>query len=221
MPTGTKEVRLIKAARQPVIQTQQALEKNDLAAARKSWMTYDPIWNGMEVYVSHRSRPNYEDVELNWQAKINKALEAPDAKPADIIPMTKAMLATWEKVLKLAEEGPAISPLFDDVASVREGRQPLRAATAALAKGDADTARGQWGEFARAAWPKVSRLFKERALDVYNDLEASTKAATPTFARGSATAAELTPVLAAINTKFGAGQTAMTQAARNDKSVGG
>ena len=147
MATDTKEVGLIKAARQPVGKTQAALEKGDLAAARKAWSTYDPIWNGMEVYVSFRSRPNYEDLELNWQAKITKALEASDAKPAYIIPMAKAMLATWDKTLALAETGPTISPLFDDVAAIRKARQPLRAGTAALAKGDVATTIAAFDEF--------------------------------------------------------------------------
>lgn len=217
MPTGTKEIALIKAARQPVIQTQQFLEKNDVAGARKAWEKYDPIWNGMEVYISHRSRPNYEDLELNWQAKISKALEAPDAKPAEVVTMTKAMIATWEKALKVAEEGAAISPLFDDVASVREGRQPLRAGVAALAKSDVNGAKAAWGEFTRSAWPKVSRLFKERALDAFNDVEAAVAAARPAFVKLGSTVAELTPLLTAVNTKFGAGQTAMTQAARAAK----
>lgn len=179
-------------------------------------MTYDPIWNGMEVYVSYRSQPTYEDLEKNWQAKITKALEAPDAKPADILPMTRAMLAGWDKVLKLAEEGLAISPLFDDVASIREVRQPLRAATTALAKGDVATARAQWTEFTRA-WPVAGRLIKERAPVAYNDIESAAKATTPFFSNESSTAADLNAALTNFNTKWMAGQQAVTQAARNDK----
>ena len=217
MPAGTKETTLIKDAIKPVAQTQQALEKGDVAAARKAWNSYDPIWNGMEVYVSHRSRPNYEDLELNWQAKITKALEDPGAKAADVLPMTKAMLATWDKALKLAEDGPKISPFFDDVATIRKARQPLRKALAALSKGDADTARGAWGDFARMTWPQTQRLYRERAPQAYEEVENAVKAATPVFFKKDVTVKELTDTITNVNTKFGAGQTQVTQAARNDK----
>jgi len=215
MPNDTKEVALIKGAREPVAKTQQALEAGDVEAARRVWSTYDPLWNAMEVYVSFRSRENYDDLEKNWQAKITEAFGSTAINPSDITSMTTAMLATWDEALTLAETGPAISPLFDDVAEIREARQPLRAASAALGKGNIADAKSAFDQFSGSAWPQIQALYQKHTPEAFQELETAIAAASPVFGSPSSTAEELLPVLQELNTKFGAGQIALTQVARD------
>lgn len=214
MPNDTKEVALIKGAREPVAKTQQALESGNMEVARQVWATYDPLWNAMEVYVSFRSKENYDDLEKNWQAKITEAFGSTTINPNDIIPMTNAMLATWDEALSLAETGPAISPLFDDVAEIREARQPLRAASAALGKGNIADAKAAFNQFSGSAWPQIQGLYQQHTPEAFQDLENAIAGANPVFDSSTSTVEELLSALQELNTKFGAGQVALTQVAR-------
>ena len=64
----------------------------------------------MEIYINHRSLPLYQDLELNWQAKINAALTFADAKAADVLPLANSLLAQWDAAIRLVESGPCASP---------------------------------------------------------------------------------------------------------------
>lgn len=213
MPKGTKEEALIIQARSHVANTVSALEKKDLAGARQAWFAYDPTWNGMEVYVSFRSQPKYHDLEMNWQAKITEAFKSPTAKVEELLPMAKTMLASWNEALQIAQEGPAISPIFDEVADIRINRQPLRKATFDLAAGNVAGAKEAFATFAKT-WPKIGPVLRKRSMDCYLETEIAIKIASAGFAKPNATAAELTPLIASVNSRYGLGQNLATTAAR-------
>ena len=209
----TKEVMLLRAARAPVVATVAALEKGDIAAARTAWEPYNYVWNGMEVYVNYRSLPAYQDIELNWEAKITTALASKDAKAADVLPMAKAMLAKWDETLNMVISSPPISPLFDDLADIRAARQPLRKMPTALAGNDIAMAKSQFAEFT-AGWPKAGALIKLRSQAAFDETEAAAKAVSDAFAKPSSTAAEITPLVATLTSRFGYGQNLVNSAAR-------
>lgn len=209
----TKEVTLTRAVRPSVAATVAALEKGDIAAARAAWAVYDPLWNGMEIYISYRSLPTYQDLEVNWEAKINAALAAPDAKAADVLPMAKSLLTAWDQAIKMVETGGPISPLFDDVADIRIARQPLRQVPAALTASDVSKAKTLFTEFS-GNWAKVNGLFKARSMDLHNETEAAIRAANDAFAKPASPAADLTPLVAAVTNRYGFGQNLVTTAAR-------
>ena len=208
-----KEILLLRASREPVAKMVAELEKGDMAAARAAWVTYDPIWNGMEVYVNFRSRATYQDLELNWQAKIDAAFVVPAAKAADVLPMAKSMLAKWDETVTMTAGSPPISPLFDDVADIRIARQPLRAIPAALTANDLPKAKALFGEFG-VNWARVSGLFKLRSPAAYDETEAAAKAVGDAFAKPSPAAADLTPLVAELTNRYSYGQNLVTAAAR-------
>lgn len=208
-----KEVTLVRWARIPVANTVEALQKGNIAAAKSAWAPYDPIWNGVEVYVNFRSVPTYQDLETNWQAKITTALEDAQPKAADILPMAQAMLAKYDEAIKLSQTGPVISPLFDDLADLRLARQPLRAVAPLLTANNVVGAKSAFGEFP-PFWPKVSGLVKARSNDVFNEVNQAIDAANAAFAKAQPTAAELTPLVAAVTNRVNFGISLVNSAAR-------
>ncbi len=212
-PPQSKELTLVKAVRPAITNTIVALEKGDIAAARTAWATYDPLWNGMEIYINYRSLPTYDDLEHNWQAKINTALAAPDAKAADVLPLAQSLLAKWDETIKLVETGAPISPLFDDVADIRIARQPLRQIPAALSANDTAKAKTLFTAFTEN-WPKVNGLIKLRSLEAYNETEAAIAAVNSAWAKASPTATELTLLVATVTNRYNYGLSLVTTAAR-------
>ena len=71
------EVASIKAVRPILVSTLSAIQQGDVARAREILDSYDSAWNGIEVYINVRSKALYEVLELDLQAKITKALDAP------------------------------------------------------------------------------------------------------------------------------------------------
>ncbi|MBI4181201.1 MAG: hypothetical protein HY528_04645, partial [Chloroflexi bacterium] len=212
-PPQSKELTLVKAVRPAIANTVAALEKGDIAAARTAWASYDPLWNGMEVYINYRSLPTYEDLEHNWQAKINTALAAPDAKAAEVLPLAQSLLTKWDEATKLVETGSAISPLFDDVADIRIARQPLRQIPASLTANDIPKAKALFATFTEN-WLKVQRLYKIRSLEAYSETEAAIVAVNTAWAKALPPAAELTPLVATVTNRYNYGLSLVTTAAR-------
>ncbi|MBI4187622.1 MAG: hypothetical protein HY529_00255 [Chloroflexi bacterium] len=214
IPPQSKELTLVKGVRPAIASTVAALEKGDITAARAAWATYDPLWNGMEVYINYRSLPTYDDLEHNWQDKINKALASPDAKAADVLPLAQSLLAKWDEAIKLVQTGPPISPLFDDVADIRIARQPLRQIPAALTANDIPKAKSLFTTFTEN-WPKVNGLIKIRSLEAYNETEAAIATVKSALIKASSpTAAELTPLVATVTNRYNYGLSLVTTAAR-------
>ena len=212
-PSQSKELTLIKTVRPALANTVAALEKGDVAAARIAWASYDPLWNGIEVYINYRSLPTYQDLETNWQARINTALTTPDAKASEVLPLVQSLLASWDEAVKMVETGHAISPLFDDVADIRIARQPLRQLPAALAANDLNKARELFTTFTQN-WPKVNGLIKARSIVAYSETQAAMDIVNVAWAKTSPTAAELTPLVAVVANRYGYGQNLVTTAAR-------
>jgi hypothetical protein len=211
--TQSKELTLVNAVRPSISNTVAALEKGDMSGARTAWATYDPLWNGIEVYINYRSLPIYQDLENNWQARINTALATPDAKAADVLPLAQSLLAKWDEAVKLVETGPAITPLFDDVADIRIARQPLRQVPAALTANDLTKAKALFTAFTEN-WAKVNGLFRVRSAEAYTETEAAIAAVNSAWAKASPTAAQLTPLVAVVSNRYGYGQNLVTTAAR-------
>lgn len=65
----------------PFIATwQKAIVAKDIEAARKADEKYEAKWQGLEMYVNHRSLPLYRDREVNTQFAMETELrkEQPD-----------------------------------------------------------------------------------------------------------------------------------------------
>ena len=204
---------MVKAARVPIAATVNALAKNDLAGAQREWAQYDPLWNSAEVYVNYRSLPTYQDLETNLQAKVNDAFAAANAKPADVLPVVKTMLARYDEAIKFVEGSAPISPLFDDVADVRIARQPLRQATTALSAGDLAKAKPLFDAFAQN-WPAVSPLFKVRSDAAFQETDQAIAQVKNAWQKSQPSATEITALVAAVTNRYGYGLNLATMAAR-------
>src|SRR5215475_9676259 len=75
-PAERFEITSLKAVRPTLVNTLDAAQKRDAAAAREAFEAYDSGWNGIEFYINTRSRPMYDLLEHQYQPKITKALEA-------------------------------------------------------------------------------------------------------------------------------------------------
>ena len=104
-------------------------------------------WNGIEVYTNFRDRKVYNDLEVELQHKIGEVLTEKSPNLASLVPMAEAMTKKYDEVIALSVKGPALHPLFDDVATVRIVRADLRIVSAALQAGDVAKARTSYGKF--------------------------------------------------------------------------
>ena len=179
------EVTSIKAVRPTLVNTIDALKKGDTAKAKEAFEAYDTAWNGIEVYINTRDRDMYNELEKNYQAKIEEGLNAPKANVAELLSNAQSMLASYDRAIAMVERAAPLNPLYDDIARVRTARSPLRFVNPALKEGDAARARKSFAAF-RANWPGIRDFVKMRSADAYDtvekgivDLDAALKAPQP------------------------------------------
>lgn len=215
VPGERKDIALVKAVRPTLVNTLEAAQKGDLAAARKAFAEYDAKWNGIEVYINFRSTKIYGELETDIQAKLTKLLDDPQSKSADITSTAQAMLAKYDEAIKLVEASPAISPLFDDLAAVRILRgDTIRKVGPALKSGDMATAKESFTLF-RDKWADVEDLIKAYSTDAYADTEAAMAKATTAFQKDKPDARELDPLVAETVARYNFGVSLINAAARN------
>jgi hypothetical protein len=164
------EVTSIKAVRPPLADTVAALEQRNVAAARAAFEAYDSAWNGIEVYISTRSKEMYDVIEHTYQAKITKALEAAEPDTAATLADAKTMLAKFDEAIGLVSKAPPLNPLYDDVARLRIVRAHLREVVPALKAGNVAKARKSYEEF-DDNWDSIEDLVKARSEDNYVAVE--------------------------------------------------
>src|SRR5271169_2968814 len=95
------EVTSIKAVRPTLTDTLAALQRRDIAAAKAAFAAYDSAWNGIEVYINTRSKELYEVLEINYQRKIAKALDAANPDMAALLADAQVMLAKYDEAIGL------------------------------------------------------------------------------------------------------------------------
>ena len=163
LSSNRAEARLVAAPRRRLEDLAAALQRNDVAGARTALDAYDSEWNGIEVYVNFRSRALYGEIESHYQSDIAAALQSPQPEPKQILSMVQAMVAQYDEAIKLSDSGPPLSPLFDDLATVRTARAPLREVGPALQAGDTARAAARFAEFKRR-WPSAEPLLSTEAV---------------------------------------------------------
>jgi len=152
------------------VDTIAALQRRDIAGAKVAFEAYDSLWNGIEVYINTRSRPMYEALELVLQAKITKALDAPNPDAAAILTDAQAMLAKYDEAIDMVAKAPPLNPLYDDIARLRIVRAHLREVVPALKAGNFDKARKSFAAFDNT-WDSIEDMIKARSADDYVAIE--------------------------------------------------
>src|ERR1044072_1790066 len=160
----------IKAVRPTLVDTIAALQAGDVARAKNAFEAYDSAWNGIEVYVNVRSKAAYETLEHEYQARIAKALEAPNPNIAALLADAQAMLAKFDETVELIAPMPPLNSLYDDVARLRIVRAHLREVPPALKAGNFAKARKSFQAF-DDNWDSIEDLIKARNADSYVVIE--------------------------------------------------
>jgi hypothetical protein len=164
------EVTSIKAVRPTLVNTIDALKKGDTAKAKDAFEAYDTAWNGIEVYINTRDRDLYNELEKNYQSKIEEALAAPAPDVAGLLSNAQAMLATFDRAIAMVEKAAPLNPLYDDIARVRIARSPLRSINPAMKEENVSKARKAFAAF-RANWPGIRDFVKMQSQDAHDAVE--------------------------------------------------
>ena len=164
------EVTSIKRVRPTLVNTLDALKKGDVARAKDAFEAYDTAWNGIEVYINTRDRDMYNELEKNYQTKIEEALNAPKPDVSGALVNAQAMLAKYDQAIAMVEKASPLNPLYDDIARVRTARSPLRIVNPAMKEGNVTKAQKAFAAF-RANWPGIREFVKMRSAEAYDTVE--------------------------------------------------
>lgn len=202
VPAGKQEITHVTAVRANLTNLNDALAKGDVPAAKAALKAYDSAWNGIEVYVSYRNAALYSELETVWQAKVTADLNATPPDLSDAREAGKTLLAKYDEAIKLVSTGAAISPLFDDVATLRILRaDTIRDATPALKAGDLGTAKPLLTRFI-TKWSEVEDMVKDRSDAIYADIEAAMGKVNAAMQKGDAKAADVAPLVDTLSNRF-------------------
>ena len=169
-PAERFEVTSIKAVRPHIVSTIAALQQRDAAKAKAAFEGYDSAWNGIEMYINTRSKDMYDALEHVLQAKIEKALAAPNPDAAAVLADAQAMLVKYDEAVDMVAKAPPLNPLYDDIARLRIVRAHLREVPPALKAGNFVKARKSFEAFDNT-WDSIEDLIKARSADDYVAIE--------------------------------------------------
>ena len=208
------EVASIKAVKGTLVETAAAIQKGDVAKAKEAFDAYDSAWNGVEVYIGTRSKPMYDKIELDLQARTNKEL---DATPPDL---TKAradiqeMLAKYDEAIDMVSKAAPLDPLFDDIARLRMERSHLREVIPALKAGNMEKARKSYAAF-DAGWDPIEDLIKARSSDAYVAVEKGMIQIEQALMADKPDVAAVTAMVTGVNTQYNAALAMVVKEARS------
>jgi tetratricopeptide (TPR) repeat protein len=164
------EVSSIKSVRPTLVNTINALQKKDVAAAKAAFEAYDSGWNGIEVYINARNKNMYDELEHNYQSRIAEGLNGSNPNTDALLADAKAMLAKYDEAVSMVEKAAPLNPLFDDVARLRIVRAHLREVNPALKAGNIAKARKSFAAF-NDHWDSIEDLIKARSREAYDAIE--------------------------------------------------
>jgi len=208
------EITSIKAVRPTLVDTVAALQKRDIAGAKAAFQAYDSLWNGIEVYINTRSRPMYEALELVLQAKITKALDAPNADAAAILSDAQTMLAKYDEAIDIVAKAAPLNPLYDDIARLRIVRAHLREVVPALKAGNFDKARKSFAAF-DSTWDSIEDMIKARSADDYVAIEKGMIEIEKALMSEKPDVAEVTALVNGVMAKYNASLAEVVKEARS------
>jgi len=164
------EITSVKAVRPTLVDTIAALQRRDIAGAKVAFQAYDSLWNGIEVYINTRSKDMYGALEQVLQAKIEKALNAPNPNASALLADAQAMLVKYDEAIDMVAKAAPLNPLYDDIARLRIVRAHLREVVPALKAGNFDKARKSFAAFDNT-WDSIEDMIKARSADDYVAIE--------------------------------------------------
>ena len=164
------EVTSLRAVRPMIQKLIVDLQKKDQAAAKGDIEAFDAAWIGVEVYVNTRSMDMYNDIEHNWEAKLEKELSMPGADLAVALSDAQALLKSYDAMLDYVAKAPPLNSKFDDVARLRIERSHLRDVQNFLKEARVADAKKAWTAF-DDNWDNIEDLVKDRSREAYDSIE--------------------------------------------------
>src|SRR5260221_2991731 len=195
------EVSGIKAVRSTLVETETDVQQGNTAKAKEAFDAYDWGWNGVEVYIATRSKPMYDKIELDLQARINKALEGPNPALAKLRADIQEMIGKYDEIIAMVSSAAPLNPLYDDIARLRIVRAHLREVTPALKAGNLAKARKSYEAF-DANWDSIEDLIKARSADAYVAIEKGMIQIEQALMPDKPDAAQVTALVAAVTTQY-------------------
>jgi len=208
------EITSVKAVRPTLVDTIAALQRRDVAGAKVAFQAYDSLWNGIEVYINTRSKDMYGALEQVLQAKIEKALNAPNPDASALLADAQAMLVKYDEAIDMVAKAAPLNPLYDDIARLRIVRAHLREVVPALKAGNFDKARKSFAAFDNT-WDSIEDMIKARSADDYVAIEKGMIEIEKALMPDKADVAEVTALVNGVMAKYNATVTELTREARS------
>jgi hypothetical protein len=164
------EISAVKAARSFLVDTIAAIQQGNVARAKEAFDAYDSAWNGIEVYINVRSRPLYQVLELELQAKISKALDTPQPDMSALLSDAQVMLTKYDEAIEVIAKAAPLDPIYDELARLRIVRAHLREVNPALKAGNIAKARKSFEAF-NDQWFDIEDFVRAQSLDAYVAIE--------------------------------------------------
>ncbi len=156
----------------------------------------------------------YDALEHVFQARIEKALNAPNPDVPALLADAQAMLVKYDEAIDMVSKAAPLNLLYDDIARLRIVRAHLREVVPALRAGNFDKARKSFAAF-DTEWDSIEDMVKAHSADDYVAIEKGMidieKALMPEKPDVAAATALVNDVMA----KYNATVTALTREARS------
>jgi hypothetical protein len=195
------EVSSIKAVRSTLVDTAAALQQGSIPKAKEAFAAYDSAWNGVEVYIGTRSKPMYDKIELDLQARVDKEMDQPMPDMAKLKADLQEMIGKYDEAIAMVSSAAPLSPLFDDIARLRTVRSHLREVIPALKAGNIEKARKSYAAF-DANWDSIEDLIKARSADAYVAVEKGMIQIEQELMPAKPDAAKVTALVTEVNTQY-------------------
>jgi hypothetical protein len=191
-----------------------AASSGDVKATQEAYEQYDAGWNGIEVYVNIRSQSMYLKLEADLQGDIEDSLtsDAPDL--AKVKDWATELGARFADAIAVSENGPALSPLVDDVTTLRIIRADLRLATAALGDGDVAKAKDHYMKFKENFDSTAEAMLGDIDADAEKAAEEAVDAAADAFANASTSLDDLKAAVGKATSTYNFGVSLLNASAR-------
>lgn len=212
----SKEVATLKSLA-PFINTwKSAIAKKNVQAAKEAAEKYEAKWQGLEVYVNHRSLPLYRDMEVDTQFAIEDELEKTAPDFSLLTKQINHLVSDLNGAIQMAKTGPALGSLFEDLTTLRELRaKTLFIARTALNTETLDVARAKANFNAfKSEFPSVTPLIEMRSSTAVDQIQTALNQANSVFADTNSTPEQLAQANVNVINAYAFGVNLVNAAAR-------
>ena len=210
------EVTTLKSFSPFIAAWQRAIAKKNIPAAKEAEEKYGAKWQGLEVYINHRSLPLYIDMEVDTQFAIADELKKEKPDFSLLRELSAHLKEDLKASIQMAQSGPVLSPLFKDLVSLRELRgKSLNIARKALISNSLDIAKAKSSFLIfKEGFPAIVSLIDACSIAAGDEIQAALDAADAVFSDPNATVEQMTTANSKLINRYGFGVNLVNAAAR-------